>query len=159
MLVVTNIGVEFPVPGDTYKLFEAATFAAGAFTSVELPQISGIAWDTSRLNTEGILIAIVGEPSQPPSLSLSSTNGSLTISWPADYMSYILEAQTNNPGEGLAPAWFPVPGVTANTFTIPVDATAGSVFYRLFNSSPVIAIGYSKGLSRLGKTPLTCRTV
>jgi hypothetical protein len=119
------------VPGDTYKLFDAATFAAGTFTSVELPQISGIAWDTSRLNTEGILVALLGEPSQPPSLSLSTSNGNLTLSWPADYTSYILQAQTNNQGEGLTPTWFPVQGVTTNTFTIPIDSAAGSVFYRL----------------------------
>jgi autotransporter-associated beta strand protein len=130
-LMLTNVGVEALVPGDTFKLFAAATFGAGSFASVELPRISGVAWDTSRLNTEGIVMAIAGEPGQPPSLDLTSSNGNLTISWPTNYATYALQAQTNNPGEGLSPGWFPVPGVTNNSFTIPIDATTGSVFYRL----------------------------
>jgi len=131
LLVVTNIGPDLPVPGDTFRIFVAGAFASGAFATIELPQISGVAWDTSRLYAEGVLVAIAGEPSQPPPLSLGSTNGVLTITWPADYTSYVLHAQTNATGAGLSETWYPVPEVSGNTFVIPIDSAQGSVFYRL----------------------------
>jgi hypothetical protein len=70
---------------------------------------------------------------QPPvtygtNVSVSVSGGALDLSWPADHVGWRLQAQTN----GLGANWFDVAGSTAtNLMTLPFDATAGSVFFRL----------------------------
>jgi hypothetical protein len=70
---------------------------------------------------------------QPPvtystNLSVSVSDGALSLSWPADHVGWRLQAQTN----GLGANWVDVPGSTvSNMMTLPFDAAAGSVFFRL----------------------------
>lgn len=131
-LVVTNLGPDTPALGDSFQLFEAAAFGPGAFASLTLPELPpGLQWDTSRLAVEGVLRVAGPEPTDPPTLSLQTTDGALTLTWPASYYSYLLEGQTNAPGLGLGPYWTPVPGVSNNTVTVPLDPAAGSMFFRL----------------------------
>lgn len=55
----------------------------------------------------------------------------LTMSRPGDHLGRRLEAQTNPIGVGLA-NWVTVAGsTTTKTVQLPIDATQGSVFYRL----------------------------
>jgi hypothetical protein len=56
----------------------------------------------------------------------------MTLSWPADHIGWRLQAQTNVAGLGMSGDWFDVPGATqTNEIILPVDTSAGSVFYRL----------------------------
>jgi autotransporter-associated beta strand protein len=131
-LVVTNLGPDPLAAGDTFQLFTAAAYGAGSFTMLTLPALTGdLLWDTSRLAVDGTLRVVTPEPPTPPTLTLQPDANSLTLSWPADYFSYTLQGQTNAVGAGLTPLWLPVPGVSNNTFTIPRDPAAGSMFFRL----------------------------
>ncbi len=56
----------------------------------------------------------------------------LELSWPADHIGWRLQAQTNSLANGLNNNWVSIPGTaTVNHFTNTVDATKGSVFYRM----------------------------
>ena len=80
----------------------------------------------------GLLVPLAA----PPQLSLGISPSYLRISWPADYSGYVLEGQTNAPGEGVSTNWYPVSGVTGNSLEIPIDPTAGSTWYRLTRPLP-----------------------
>ncbi len=54
-LIVTNIGGAQLAAGDSFKLFNAASYS-GTFSSVNLPALPvGLAWNTNSLNTAGII--------------------------------------------------------------------------------------------------------
>lgn len=68
----------------------------------------------------------------PVSITNSVVGNSLKLSWPADHIGWHLEAQTNSLAAGLQTSWFPVSGSSAtNLLYIPINATNGSVFFRL----------------------------
>lgn len=74
----------------------------------------------------------VGVATNAPSLIVSSANGTLLLSWPADHTGWELEAQTNAPGQGLSANWTIVSASTStNALVIPFSPANGSVFYRL----------------------------
>ncbi|HWH69838.1 MAG TPA: autotransporter-associated beta strand repeat-containing protein, partial [Candidatus Sulfotelmatobacter sp.] len=130
-LTVTNLGPDPLLAGDSFRLF-TASLGSGGFSTLELPVLRpGLLWDTSTLATDGTLRVMMAEPSEPPRLSLTVAPRALTFSWPTNYLSFILQAQTNAPGQGLGATWHPVPGLSNNTLTVPLDGQNGSVFYRL----------------------------
>ena len=58
-LIVTNIGAAALADGNSFKLFNAASYN-GAFASVILPPLpAGLAWNTNSLNTNGTLSVVV----------------------------------------------------------------------------------------------------
>jgi 4-phytase/acid phosphatase len=65
----------------------------------------------------------------PTNITASVSRSTLTISWPADHVGWILQAQTN----GLSSAqWFDLSGSdVVNAVIIPIDQANPSVFYRL----------------------------
>ncbi|HEX9046110.1 MAG TPA: RICIN domain-containing protein, partial [Verrucomicrobiae bacterium] len=68
-----------------------------------------------------------------PQLGYGTTAGQMQLSWPTDHTGWQLQVQTNSLASGLGTNWRPVPGSTAtNLMNMPVNATAGGVFYRLF---------------------------
>jgi hypothetical protein len=68
-------------------------------------------------------------PTTPTNIVFSVTSSNLTLSWPLNYMGWLLQTQTN----GLSSNnWFTVPGsATTNQMTRPIVPTNGSVFFRL----------------------------
>lgn len=67
----------------------------------------------------------------PTNIAVSSSNGQLTFSWPADHTGWQL--QSNSVGLETTNAWFPVSGSTStNQITITPDPSRTNVFYRLF---------------------------
>jgi hypothetical protein len=68
-------------------------------------------------------------------VSGSGANRTLSLSWPADHLGWILQAQTNTLNSGLSPLaghWIDVPGSGSSTSAvIPIIATNPTVFYRL----------------------------
>jgi T5SS/PEP-CTERM-associated repeat protein len=77
-LVVTNVGPDAPVSGNSFKLFDATSYS-GSFGSITLPELApGLSW-TNKLLVDGT-IEVIGQPSQPvfAGLTVSGTNLLLT---------------------------------------------------------------------------------
>ena len=69
-LVVTNIGTNEFVSGDSFKLFQAGTYAAG-FTNYILPALThGLVWNTSLVGTNGTLTVVTSNG--PPVVVVSN---------------------------------------------------------------------------------------
>ncbi len=62
-LIVTNIGSAALAAGDTFQLFNAASYHGG-FANVVLPPLpAGLGWNTNHLNTGGALsVAVIAKP-------------------------------------------------------------------------------------------------
>jgi autotransporter-associated beta strand protein len=102
-LIVTNLAGTL-ASGDSFKLFGATTYA-GSFSSFNLPSLtSGLAWDTSALNTSGILSVIAvqtGPPSGAPTNLVAVAAGSsrINLTWgdnSTNETSFLIESSTNN---------------------------------------------------------------
>jgi autotransporter-associated beta strand protein len=94
-LIVTNISGLALAIGDSFKLFNAGSYS-GAFANVQLPPLpAGLAWNTSALNTGGILSVVV-KPYPVVSSARISVNG-LVFSGNSGvgYASYYLLGSTN----------------------------------------------------------------
>ncbi len=75
-LIVTNLAGNY-ANGDSFKLFSATNYS-GAFTSIQPAQPAiGFKWDTSQLNTAGIL-TVVGLP-HPGITNVVASGGNITI--------------------------------------------------------------------------------
>jgi autotransporter-associated beta strand protein len=131
-LVVNNIGANLQ-GGEVFNLFDGTL--SGSFAgNVILPALDynpDLSWDTTQLETLGILKVAGGLPPQPTILppTLSGTN--LLVQVPSESgFSYVLEVTPS-----LAPAtWI---GIETNAgggsllFTIPVTPGTGSEFFRI----------------------------
>jgi len=74
----------------------------------------------------------VTPPTTPTNLIFTVSNNGLTLSWPANYLGWVLQAQTNPLTTGLGTNWVTVPGSSLVTTTnVPLVATNPAVFYRL----------------------------
>ena len=95
MLSVSNIGIAALANGDSFQLFNAASYS-GAFSGYVLPPLTGsLRWNTSALNSSGVLSVIA--LTSPSITNLQMVNGSLVMSgsggvgnWP-----YYLLSSTN----------------------------------------------------------------
>ena len=68
----------------------------------------------------------------PPYITNSLSGTNLTLSWAADHMGWILQAQTNSSGAGLSTYWFDMPGTSdTNAAAFPISPADRPVFYRL----------------------------
>jgi len=119
-----------PVSGSSYKLFNAANYN-GTFNSTTLPVLSGgLSW-VNNLVTSGSL-GVTGGSVGAPLITVTHANGTLTLTWnSAAYPGYMIEAQTNRSGFGTN--WVPVAGSSTSPFTITINPTNPSVFFRLHN--------------------------
>ena len=69
-----------------------------------------------------------------PVVTPVGSGDTLQLLWPAYYTGWTLQAQTNASGGGLSASWGIVSGSTAtNQFSVPVDNTVGSEFFRLID--------------------------
>jgi hypothetical protein len=133
-LNVTLLGTTFAA-GDTFKLYTASAGLSGAFAVTNLPVLpGGLGWDATNLNN-GILHIIAVVNPNPTNLLFTRNAVNLNLSWPPDHTGWRLLVQTNPPGAGLntnTNSWFLVPGSTSvNSESIPINHSAGSVFYRM----------------------------
>lgn len=77
-LIVTNIGGAQLVAGDTFHLFNAASYT-GTFNTVILPALPfGLVWNTNSLNTAGVISVALN--TKPIIHSISLAGGSLGLS-------------------------------------------------------------------------------
>ena len=69
-------------------------------------------------------------PATPTVMSASIAGNTLLLSWPSNYLGCRLESNAVSLTESTA--WFTVPGsASTNQFSIPISASASSVFFRL----------------------------
>jgi len=123
-LIVTNLSGTLAA-GDAFQLFEAGS-TSGTFNSNSLPSLSpGLAWNTSNLSSG--VISIV--QTTPANIVWNVTGTNLGISWPAGYVGWRLQVQTDSVA---GTNWVDVPGSSSTNYEVlPVDPTVQSMFYRL----------------------------
>ncbi|MBW8864812.1 MAG: autotransporter-associated beta strand repeat-containing protein, partial [Verrucomicrobia bacterium] len=133
-LVVTNLAGSY-VSGDSFKLFDAASYT-GSFSSI-VPAIPapGFAWNTSQLGVSGTLSIVATVNVNPTNIVASVSGGSLNVSWPSDHTGWRLQIQTNALSVGLTPAtntWSTVAGSAGtNAVAIPINPANPAVFLRM----------------------------
>jgi autotransporter-associated beta strand protein len=120
---------------NAFKLFSANSYS-GVFAALT-PASPGqdLTWNTNTLATDGTLRVV---STAPVTLLVgrvtpcAPTAACLTLSWPADHIGWLLQAQTNSASIGLGTNWLEIPGSTAtNEMTFTLDPAAGSVLCRL----------------------------
>lgn len=128
-LNVINSGAP-PVAGNSYKLFNAPSYG-GAFASTNLPALtSGLSWVDNTL-VNGSFAVISSGPSSP-FITLTRSGGLLTLSWDStNFPGYSVQGQTNS--GGISTNWGPTGSGTNSPFTIAINPTNRSVFFRLSN--------------------------
>jgi autotransporter-associated beta strand protein len=114
--------------GDRFKLFQAGAIS-GSFDSNSLPALAtNLTWNTADLNAGWLSVV----STMPTNLVWSVEGTNLNLSWPAGYVGWRLQVQTNSLSAGLGTNWVDVPGSSAtNRVALPTDNLNGSVFYRL----------------------------
>jgi autotransporter-associated beta strand protein len=122
-VTVTNLGATLQV-GDTFHVFNKLAGGAGSLNVTG----AGALW-TNKLAIDGTIAVTLVVATTPGPLNFSNANGSLTLSWPANYQSWILKSNST----GLASTnWFPVANSgNVTSMTIPVQPNRSNVFYRL----------------------------
>jgi autotransporter-associated beta strand protein len=104
-------------------VLNGASQPAGVYNNLTSP---------SFITGGGSLLVAPSVASNPTNLTFSASGGTISLSWPASHLGWILQAQTNSRSAGLSSNWFDVPGtasVTATNLSIsPADPT---VFFRL----------------------------
>ena len=132
-LTINNAGPAFAV-GNSFTLLSASTITGTFATISPATPGSGLAWNTTGLST-GVLSVVSGVASNPTNISYTLTGTTLSLTWPADHLGWILQSQTNAATVGLitaSNAWTDVAGSASSTSaTITVDPTKPTVFYRL----------------------------
>ena len=68
----------------------------------------------------------------PPQLGFALVANQMQFNWPTDHLGWKLQAQTNSLSAGLGTNWSAVFGsIATNQLAFPMNATNGSVFFRL----------------------------
>ena len=131
-LIVTNSSGNALAAGDSFQLF-SAPLLSGTFSSVTLPALTGnLFWNTNALYTTGLIAVNSPISSTPTNIVAEVTGNSLTLSWPASHVGWILQAQTNSLAIGLGETWANVPdSTTTNSVIVPINLANPTVFYRL----------------------------
>jgi autotransporter-associated beta strand protein len=120
------------VAGNSFKLFGANSYAGSFATITPATPGANLAWDTSSLNSSGILGVKPPTNPNPTNITASVSGGNLSLSWPSDHLGWRLQAQTNSINTGLGTNWFDVVNTAGVTnISIPVNSAAGAIFYRL----------------------------
>ena len=128
-LVVTNLG-EALAAGDSFKLFDAASYSGNFATNI-LPVLdTGLSW--MFIPTNGTLSVISTIATTPTNITALVVGNALELSWPTDHIGWRLEAQTNSLADGLGTNWFNVAGSSeTNQITLPIDVRNECVLFRL----------------------------
>jgi autotransporter-associated beta strand protein len=133
-LTVTNLAGTLTT-GSTFTLFSPGA-SAGNFYSIVGSPGPGLAYAF----TNGVLSVVTGIASNPTNITFHISGNTLTLTWPADHLGWILQSQTNNLNVGLTAAantWHDVSGSASVTSTnLTITQTNPTVFYRLRYPNP-----------------------
>jgi len=103
---------------------------SGNFTSVIGTPGTGLGWSFNPAN--GTVTVVTGLASNPTNITVSVTGGTMTLSWPADHLGWLLQSQTNTLSTGLGTNWADMSGSAAVTsMSLPIVPANPTVFYRL----------------------------
>jgi rhamnogalacturonan endolyase len=94
-LNVTNIGVANLTSGDSFKLFTTTNYSGGFSNFVLPPLPAGLGWNTSALNTSGVLSVVVNAKPVIGNISISPAGLSLSGSGGVASAYFYLLASTN----------------------------------------------------------------
>jgi autotransporter-associated beta strand protein len=126
-LTITNLGEPLSA-GSTFTLFNAAS-ASGNFASIVGGSGSGLLFNFNPTN--GVLSVVGPYPSSPTNMTYRVNSGAMTVSWPANYTGWILQAQTNPPTMGITTNWVDVAGsASVDSMSFAMSRT-NSVFFRM----------------------------
>ena len=128
-LTATNLAGTLAA-NDSFKLFNAASFA-GAFAATNLPPLAaGLGWQFT-LGSGSLSVVQTVNPN-PTNLVANVVGGALELSWPADHIGWRVQTQTNALAVGLGSNWVDVVGASVTNFlSVPMDAGNETVFYRM----------------------------
>jgi len=114
--------------GQTFTLFSGnGSTNASNFASIIGSPGSGLAFSF----TNGWLSVVTASAGSAALITNSISGNTLTLTWPSG-QSWTLQAQTNNLSTGLSPTgWSAVSGVADGSYSITIDPTKPTVFYRL----------------------------
>ncbi|MEO5802798.1 MAG: autotransporter-associated beta strand repeat-containing protein [Verrucomicrobiota bacterium] len=130
-LTVTNLNGSL-VAGDSYTIFSAGSFT-GNFSSIIGVPGQGLAWSFNPTN--GTITVEQSIATTPTNLVFNVSGSNLALSWPTEYLGWVIEAQTNSLASGISANtndWHILPGtelVTATNLTI--DPANPTVFFRM----------------------------
>jgi autotransporter-associated beta strand protein len=128
-LTVSNLGPAL-VAGDTFTLFSQPLVNGGALTII--PPV-GVTF-TNKLAVNGSIQVLSTNSIAAYSTNItSSVSGStLTLSWPATHLGWILQSQTNDLSIGLGTNWQDIAGTASVTsMNLTIMPTTSAAFYRL----------------------------
>jgi autotransporter-associated beta strand protein len=123
-LVVTNADSSSLAAGDVFTLFSVTGSKAGNFSSVQVvPASLGL---TAAFDPATGLLTL--SSAAPPKIQCTQVGNALQLSWTG---SGRLQVQTNAVGQGLGSKWVDFPGGASGPVTVPLDASVGSMFFRV----------------------------
>jgi len=123
-ITVVNNGAALQA-GDTFALFNKAVANGDALAVTG----GSVLW-TNKLAIDGTIAVMSTVATTPTNIDYSLTGNNLTITWPANYLTWVL--QSNSVDIASSANWFPVPGSESVTqFSVTVDPVKPQVFYRL----------------------------
>ncbi len=127
-LAVTNLAGALTT-NDTFALF-SSTASSGDFISVTGSAGAGLAFHFNPTN--GVLSVVTSIANTPTNITYSLSGNTLTLSWPASHLGWLLQSQTNSLNAGLSTNWHDMAGTDAGTqAVITVNPANPTVFYRL----------------------------
>jgi hypothetical protein len=102
-----------------------------ASTSLSAGQLELVV--TNAYGTNITIIPLIAPyPTNAPPITWGMTNGTLYVSWPANFNQEQLQAQTNSVTKGIGTNWVDLnPSIGTNQVAIPMDRNNGTVFFRL----------------------------
>ena len=115
--------------GQQFQLFSGA----GATNTGNFARITGSAGTGLGFSfTNGVLSVVATLATNPTNITFSVTGNTLSLTWPADHLGWILQAQTNSLTTGISTNWVDVAGSGNSTSaTITINPATPTAFYRL----------------------------
>ena len=115
--------------GQQFQLFSGAGVTnTGKFTSITGSAGTGLGFTF----TNGVLSVVTTMATNPTNITYSVTGNTLSLTWPADHLGWILQAQTNSLSTGITTNWVDVAGSgNATSATITINPATPTAFYRL----------------------------
>ena len=116
---------------DTISCSASPATETGNFSKVTILPAIGLVGvfdpTTGILTISGNLI-----PTTPTNLFVSVNGGQINLSWPASYLGWSLQVQTNSLSVGLSTNWFTIPGSSLVTSTNYPFLNGETAFFRMF---------------------------
>ena len=127
-LIVTNLSGTLTA-GNQFTLFSAAN-PTNNFSSISGTPGANLAWSFNPTN--GVLSVVSTMATHPTNITAVVSGSTLTLSWPADHLGWILQSQTNSLNTGLTTHWVDVAGSeTSTSNSMTMDPANPTVFFQL----------------------------